>query len=112
MSVAYDEAISALPGLHGVLAASHRALEAAREHADGAARSLRQASDRCREHPSDPTAGAHDIETRLHVRAAAQMSFEVARDALTAAAGAHAANEAALSRHLASLSATRGRAAA
>jgi hypothetical protein len=109
---AYDEAVSQLPRLHAALSASQRALQAAQAHADAAALTLRLASHRCREHPNDPTTGVHDIEQRQHLRPAAQMAFEVARDALTAAAGAHAANEAALSRHLASLSAIRERTAA
>jgi hypothetical protein len=111
MSGAYDEAVSQLPRLHAALSASQRALQAAQTHADAAARTLRLAADRCREHPADPTTGVHDIEQRMHARAAAAMAFEVARDALTAAVGTHQANEAALARHLASLSAIRGRAA-
>jgi hypothetical protein len=111
MGMVYDAAVAELPRYHAAIARSQQALQAAQAHADAAALRLRQASHRCREHPNDPLADAHDIERRLQARTAAAMAFQVARDALTVAAGAHQANEAALYRHLASLSAIRERAA-
>jgi hypothetical protein len=111
MGAAYDAAVAELPRFHAAIARSQQALSAAQAHADAAALRLRQASNRCREHPSDLTTGVHDIEQRMHARSAAQMAFEVARHALTVAACAHLANEQALYRHLTSLSAIRERAA-